>query len=122
MDGITTYELDEIFGTEPQNFTPRKMPDEIFALEKRAPDFFKNFFERLELGLDKSDGVADASWDTPISVTSALDKRASLPATGSMAKRLGITRTKLEIINGETWAHAFNAAGDLVDARVIETE
>jgi hypothetical protein len=40
----------------------------------------------------------------------------------TLAKKLGVVRTE-EVItaSGDRWTHAFNAAGDLVDARLLQS-
>jgi len=65
--------------------------------------------------LAKTAGV-ELRWDE---LVAPLKKRESLPATGTLAKRLGITRVEEILIAGEKWMHGFNAAGELVDARII---
>lgn len=71
----------------------------------------------VENVLRKDAGTADSSWDAPI--TAAPIKKADMSETGSLAKRLGIVRTERQIINGEPWSYAYDAAGEVVDARLV---
>jgi hypothetical protein len=71
----------------------------------------------VENVLRKDAGIADSSWDAPIAA--APIKKADMSETGSLAKRLGIVRTEQKIIDGEPWSYAYNAAGEVVDARLV---
>jgi hypothetical protein len=65
--------------------------------------------------LRKSAGVSDESWDAPMS-------KSATPSTGTLAKALGIVRTEIKEIDGDRWSHGYNAAGELVGARLLHGE
>jgi hypothetical protein len=81
-------------------------------------------FMRHESVLAKSSPVAaDPTWDEPLTVSTPLEKSFTNPlgfTKWSMGYRLGIVRVEEKEINGERWSRAYNQAGELVEARVIE--
>ena len=77
---------------------------------------------RHEAVLAKSSVAADPTWDEPLTV-STLEKSFTNPlgfTKWSMGYRLGIVRVEEKEINGERWSRAYNQAGELVEARLIE--
>jgi YD repeat-containing protein len=90
-------------------------------------DAVEKFFEKaaFDQALEKSGGplAPDLSWDEPL--TAPLEKSFTNPlrfTKGSIGQKLGIVRVERKVdAEGETWSYAYNTAGELVDARVIES-
>jgi hypothetical protein len=102
-------------------------------------DEFPNEFEKLKdagavrAEMAKSNGNHSVVFDWGIPPASEIDDDANSPLYKSpvivrndgprtLAKKLGVVRTE-EVVtaSGDRWTHAFNAAGDLVDTRLLQS-
>jgi hypothetical protein len=104
--------------------------DEIVKTFDSEPDYsdvvdpFKRVIaDAAKNMLNKSPGVADFSWDAPM--TAAPVEKCAEPFTNplkfsksSIGFKLRVTRIGEQTVNGEKWAHAYSG-DDLVDARVV---
>jgi hypothetical protein len=106
-------------------------------LEESDPDNEPNPFEQLKhdgavrAALAKSDRRASVTLDLSVPASDVDDDSGPLyqgpmiqkdEGPRTLAKRLGITRTEVIVAaSGDRWTHAFNAAGDLVDARLLQS-
>src|SRR5713101_8809984 len=92
--------------------------------EQSPMDPIGKFFEQARFRplTKSSNDFVDASWFEP--VARGVEKRGT-PVTfskGTMGHKLGIVRQEEKVDgNGEKWIHSFNAAGEMVDARVIDS-
>jgi hypothetical protein len=98
----------EEFSLGSQVFFSPEAPDPVEKLFRTAQDNM----------LAKRGGVSDASWDEALTPV----HRSSAPPTGCLAKELGVVRTEIKVIDGDRWSHAFNAAGEMVGARLLYNE
>lgn len=111
-------------GFGPMDDRPDKsddVPDPVGEIFKAAP---------VRVALAKADRRATVTFDCSVPESDIDDDSAPLdkglmirkPERGpnTLAKKLGITRTEQVVTaSGDTWLHAYNSAGELVDARLL---
>ena len=63
----------------------------------------------------------DATWDEPLTpvVAPVVKGTPVVCEKGTWGFHLGVTSVERVIIDGEPWIHAFDASGELVDARLV---
>ena len=126
MDGLLTFEINDILGVENQPFVPRQMPED--QIEKSAGDFFDNFFERLSLGLDKAEGMSESSWDEPLVKVERQEREHSLSKRASDGPRIEVLKTtdggRIErefYLSGKGFVEAvFDARGVCTSTRIVK--
>jgi hypothetical protein len=99
----------------------------INAAVKSAGDATCAFDFALPPDSDVDDDASSPFWKAPVVVLhnstapspEAFTKADRTPNT--LAKKLGITRTEeITAASGDVWIHAYNAAGELVHARLLQ--
>jgi len=102
-------------GLEP---TEHSVGAEIF-LSSDAADPVQKFIRKTEFArLSKNAGIVTMGWDEQITTATPV-RKGEASATGTLAKRLGIVRHELVEIAGDTWSYGYDAAGELVGARLV---
>jgi hypothetical protein len=91
--------LDIILGDEPGG-------DFVQAIEDPTADFLRE----QQFGKIESTLALDKSWDEPLGVVTAPQRR------DSMQK---VVRSETRIVDNDRWVFAYDSAGELVDARVV---
>ena len=109
--------------------------DDVADSIEELPDPVGKFFEAapVNAALAKSDKRVSVAFDWAVPSADDVDDDSTTQLYKSpmvvrddgprtLAKKLGITRTEQVVTeSGDTWLHGYNAAGDLVDARLLRS-